>query len=67
MRRGIIDDPATFLTGERRSTLNTWVPIATGEKIPIARGCERYSDDPDDWSRVLISNQDLSVEAAAAR
>ena len=64
VRLGIIEDLATFVGGERRSTLRTWVPSATGDRIPIVRVSEIYSSNLEDWSRVLISIRDISKEEA---
>jgi PAS domain S-box-containing protein len=64
VRLGLIDDLATFASGETRSTIRAWVACETGEKIPIIRVSEMSSSDPGDWSQVLISIRDISAEEA---
>ncbi|MDH3761743.1 MAG: sensor histidine kinase, partial [Gammaproteobacteria bacterium] len=64
VRLGLIDDVATFASGETRSTIRALVACETGDKIPIIRVSELSSTDPGDWSQVLISIRDISAEEA---
>ena len=66
-RLSLIEVLVTFASGKRRSVFRTSTVRETGEDFPIIRNCELISSDRQDWSLVLLSMQDMSVEAEAAR
>jgi len=67
LRLGLIEDLVAFASGQRRSTFRGKGYRLNGEEFPLTRVSEMYGSDPDDWSLVLVSIQDMSVEVEAAR
>ena len=67
LRLGLIDELVAFDQGQKRSTYRGRGFRLDGEEFPLIRVSEMYGNDPDDWSLVLISVQDISVEVEAAR
>jgi signal transduction histidine kinase len=66
-RLAMVKAMITFAGGKRRSTEKSISVRENGEIFPILRDCELISSDREDWSRVLISVRDLSIEEEAAR
>lgn len=66
-RLAMIDVLHTFAVGKRRSLQRTNTMRENGELFPIVRNCELISSKRDDWSLVLVSVQDMSVEVEASR
>lgn len=65
-RQAMIEVLYTFATGKRRSLQRTSTMRESGELFPIVCNCELISSKREDWSLVLVSVQDMSVEAEAA-
>ncbi len=61
-RLALIEELSNLASGQRRSTMHSSNWRLDGEVFPVIRVVEVYSDDPEDWSQVLLTVRDISAE-----